>query len=111
MSISIEMKTERARTRMVPPWNRAKIVESYDDFDMYEQLLKEFLESGNVDGDAPRSAAKPAKRRKIVDRRASKGRKLRYHVQEPLVNFVSSIEEEVPQWADKLFTQLFASKG
>ena len=88
-----------------------KDIESYDDFDMYEQLLKEFLESGNVDGDAPRSAAKPAKRRKIVDRRASKGRKLRYHVQEPLVNFVSSIEEEVPQWADKLFTQLFASKG
>ena len=88
-----------------------KDIESYDDFDMYEQLLKEFLESGNVDGDAPRSAAKPAKRRKIVDRRASKGRKLRYHVQEPLVNFVSSIEEEVPQWAEKLFTQLFASKG
>ena len=88
-----------------------KDIESYDDFDMYEQLLKEFLESGNVDGDTPRSAAKPAKRRKIVDRRASKGRKLRYHVQEPLVNFVSSIEEEVPQWADKLFTQLFASKG
>ena len=88
-----------------------KDIESYDDFDMYEQLLKEFLESGNVDGDAPRSAAKPAKRRKIVDRRASKGRKLRYHVQEPLVNFVSSIEEEVPRWADKLFTQLFASKG
>ena len=85
--------------------------ESYDDFDMYEQLLKEFLESGNVDGDAPRNAAKPAKRRKIVDRRASKGRKLRYHIQEPLVNFVSSIEEEVPQWAEKLFTQLFASKG
>ena len=88
-----------------------KDIESYDDFDMYEQLLKEFLESGNVDGDAPRNAAKPAKRRKIVDRRASKGRKLRYHIQEPLVNFVSSIEEEVPQWAEKLFTQLFASKG
>ena len=88
-----------------------KDIESYDDFDMYEQLLKEFLESGNVDGDAPRNAAKPAKRRKIVDRRASKGRKLRYHIQEPLVNFVSSNEEEVPQWAEKLFTQLFASKG
>ena len=88
-----------------------KDVESYDDFDMYEQLLKEFLESGNVDGDAPRNAAKPAKRRKIVDRRASKGRKIRYHVQEPLVNFVPSIDEDVPQWAEKLFSQLFASKG
>ena len=110
MSISIEMKTE-ASNKNGSSMESRKDIESYDDFDMYEQLLKEFLESGNVDGDAPRSAAKPAKRRKIVDRRASKGRKLRYHVQEPLVNFVSSIEEEVPQWADKLFTQLFASKG
>ena len=84
--------------------------ESYDDFDMYEQLLKEFLESGNVDGDAPRNAAK-SKKKEDCRSQSFEGRKLRYHIQEPLVNFVSSIEEEVPQWAEKLFTQLFASKG
>jgi protein AATF/BFR2 len=56
------------------------------------------------------AAAKPAKRRKVVDRRASKGRKLRYHVQQPLVNFCAPVDMEVPAWAEKVFGQLFASK-
>ena len=57
------------------------------------------------------AAAKPPKRRKIVDRRASKGRKLRYHVQQKLVNFCAPVELEVPEWAEKVFARLFASNA
>jgi len=60
---------------------------------------------------AAAAASKPAKRRKVVDRRASKGRKLRYHVQQKLVNFCAPVELEVPQWAEKIFGQLFASSA
>ena len=59
-------------------------------------------------GGAP-SLSKQVKRRKNVDRKASKGRKLRYHVQEPLVNFMQANDAEVPTWAERVFTQLFAS--
>ena len=72
-----------------------RVPELYDDADFYEQVLKEFLESageaglGGMGGLA--AAAKPAKRRKVVDRRASKGRKLRYHVQQPLAGSTHSL--------------------
>jgi protein AATF/BFR2 len=84
--------------------------ELYDDVDFYEQLLKEFLESGNDASVASGAAAtKHIKRRKTVDRKASKGRKIRYHVQEPLVNFMQANDMEIPTWAERVFTQLFAS--
>ena len=88
----------------------------YEDADFYEQALKEFLEtrgagsSPGAPGSVP-AASKPPKRRKQVDRRASKGRKLRYHVQQPLVNFCAPAELEVPGWAEKVFTRLFASSA
>ena len=47
------------------------------------------------------------KQRKQVDRRASKGRKLRYHVHEKLANFMAPQELEAPQFAAQLFTNLF----
>ena len=88
----------------------AREPELYDDVDFYEQLLKEFLESGNdASAVGAPSLSKQVKRRKNVDRKASKGRKLRYHVQEPLVNFMQANDAEVPTWAERVFTQLFAS--
>ncbi|GIL51371.1 hypothetical protein Vafri_7370 [Volvox africanus] len=53
--------------------------ETYDDGEFYQQLLKEFLDKGILEGASV--MPKGAKKRKLVDRRASKGRKLRYHVQ------------------------------
>ena len=47
------------------------------------------------------------KQRKAVDRRASKGRKLRYHVHEKLVNFVVPVELQPTQFASQLLTNLF----
>ncbi|KAK9806267.1 hypothetical protein WJX72_007880 [[Myrmecia] bisecta] len=50
---------------------------------------------------------KGAKKRKLVDRRASKGRKLRYHVQEKLVNFMAPVQAETPAVTMQLFSNLF----
>ena len=98
------------------PRENSRVAETYEDADFYEQALKEFLEtrgagsSPGAPGSVP-AASKPPKRRKQVDRRASKGRKLRYHVQQPLVNFCAPAELEVPGWAEKVFTRLFASSA
>ena len=92
-----------------------RVAEVYEDADFYEQALKEFLEThgagSNPEAAGVPAANKPPKRRKQVDRRASKGRKLRYHTQQPLVNFCAPVEMEVPGWAEKVFTRLFASSA
>ena len=49
-----------------------------------------------------------------MDRRASKGRKLRYHVQEKLVNFMTPSDTfgSAPSLASQLFSNLFGqAKG
>lgn len=51
------------------------------------------------------------KQRKAVDRRASKGRKLRYHVHPKLVNFMAPVELQAPQYAAQLFSNLFGGGG
>ncbi len=52
-------------------------LETFDDGEFYQQLLKEFLEySGNAGNGL--ATVRPAKKRKLVDRKASKGRKIRY---------------------------------
>ena len=47
------------------------------------------------------------KKRKQVDRRASKGRKLRYHIQDKLVNFMAPVEPAGHEIAAQLFGSLF----
>ncbi|GFR52680.1 hypothetical protein Agub_g15306, partial [Astrephomene gubernaculifera] len=84
--------------------------ETYDDSEFYQQLLKEFLDKGIAQG-AAAGAPKAAKKRKQVDRRASKGRKLRYHVQEKLVAFMAPVDFEPPSFAANLFANLFGHAG
>ncbi|ROW08523.1 hypothetical protein VMCG_03049 [Cytospora schulzeri] len=95
--------------------------EIYDDADFYQLLLKELVDQRTSDtaagGDASVptvrwTAIKEAKTRKQVDRRASKGRKLRFTVHEKLQNFMApedrrSWEEEA---IDRLFGTLFGQK-
>ncbi|KAJ9563164.1 hypothetical protein OSB04_008324 [Centaurea solstitialis] len=50
------------------------------------------------------------KKRKIVDRRASKSRKIRYHVHEKIVNFMAPEPMNIPSMAPKLFENLFGLK-
>lgn len=55
----------------------------------------------------PHTHPQGPKQRKAVDRRASKGRKIRYHVHEKLVNFMTPVDLEAPQFAAQLFGNLF----
>lgn len=95
----------------------------YDDADFYQLLLKELVDQrtndagagSNDNGSVPTvrwTAIKEAKARKQVDRRASKGRKLRFTVHEKLQNFMApedrrSWEEEA---IDRLFGTLFGQR-
>ena len=100
------------------PASDARDRDTYDDGEFYSQLLKEFVEAnssatggGGAAGlglGAARSGRSHVKRRKVVDRRASKGRKLRFDVQEKLVGFMAPVEEgEEPALARQLVGCLF----
>ncbi|KAK8698998.1 hypothetical protein V6N13_115097 [Hibiscus sabdariffa] len=87
--------------------------ELLDDSEFYQQLLKEFFET--VDPTSSETAFYALKRlqtkkRKIVDRRASKSRKIRYHVHEKIVNFMAAEPMKLPPMAPKLFDNLFGMK-
>lgn len=93
----------------------------YDDADFYQQLLKELVEQRTIDTAGDQISAVPsvmltaagsAKTRKNVDRKASKGRKMRFTVHEKLQNFMAP--EDRRTWeqgaADRLFGTLFGQK-
>lgn len=87
--------------------------ELLDDSEFYQQLLREFFE--NVDPKSSETALYAVKRlqtkkRKIVDRRASKSRKIRYHIHEKIVNFMAPEPMNIPPMAPKLFENLFGLK-
>jgi protein AATF/BFR2 len=123
--LSSERLIKRARTpRSCAPAQAAKKLEEdpeiYDDADFYQLLLKELVDQRSTDTSAPGesvttvrwAALKETKTRKHVDRRASKGRKLRYTVHEKLQNFIAP--EDRRSWEehaiDRLFGTLFGQK-
>ena len=88
----------------------------YDDADFYQMLLKELVDqrtndSGTTGNDGVPTvrwtAIKEAKSRKQVDRRASKGRKLRFTVHEKLQNFMAP--EDRRTWEDEAIDRLFGT--
>ena len=83
----------------------ARDPETFDDAEFYQTLLREFLEARDEAGGGALAAG--PKQRRTVDRRASKGRKLRYHVHEKLINFVAPVELAAPQFAAGVFANLF----
>ncbi|CAI9101282.1 OLC1v1038570C2 [Oldenlandia corymbosa var. corymbosa] len=88
--------------------------ELLDDSDFYQMLLKEFLET--IDPNASETAFYAVKRlqvkkRKIVDRRASKSRKIRYNVHEKIVNFMAPQPMDLPPMAPMLLENLFGLKS
>ena len=94
----------------------------YDDADFYGLMLKELLEQRSADNanggatefvvQAPWQLIREAKTKKIVDTKASKGRKLRYTVDEKLQNFMAP--EDRGEWGrrqrDELFGSLFGQR-
>ncbi|KAH9621998.1 hypothetical protein KSS87_011615 [Heliosperma pusillum] len=84
--------------------------ELLDDSELYHQMLNEFLESVNTSSSEATFYAlknKQPKKRKVVDRRASKSRKIRYNVHEKIVNFMAPQPMDIPEMAPKLFQNLF----
>lgn len=89
----------------------------YDDADFYGLMLKELLEQRSADNanggtaefvvQAPWQVAREAKTKKVVDTKASKGRRLRYTVQEKLQNFMAP--EERGEWSERQRDELFSS--
>lgn len=95
----------------------------YDDADFYQVLLRELVDQRTVDGSSGGggaaavptvmlTAAKEVKTRKNVDRKASKGRKMRFTVHEKLQNFMAP--EDRRAWEqeaiDRFFGTLFGRK-
>lgn len=121
------VKRTRVPRSCAPTQAARKVAEDpsiYDDADFYQLLLKELVDQRSSDagaganganGDVPTvrwTAVSEAKTRKLVDRRASKGRKLRFTVHEKLQNFMApedrrSWEEEA---IDRLFGTLFGQR-
>ncbi|KAL2760079.1 hypothetical protein ACRALDRAFT_2094513, partial [Sodiomyces alcalophilus JCM 7366] len=121
---------KRARTpRSCAPVQVAKKISEdatiYDDADFYQLLLKELVDQRTADESSGAAvgggavatvrwaaAMKEAKVKKQVDRRASKGRKLRFNIHEKLQNFMAP--EDRRQWEqdaiDRLFGTLFGQK-
>ncbi|XP_065708948.1 protein AATF [Patagioenas fasciata] len=76
--------------------------EIFDDDDFYHQLLREFIERKTTSLDPNDQVAMGrqwlaiqklrSKIKKKVDRKASKGRRIRYHVHSKLVSFMASID-------------------
>ena len=118
---------KRTRTpRSCAPVQAAKGVAEdgaiYDDADFYQQLLKELVEQRTVDGAEHEASAVPtvmlaassrdARTRKNVDRKASKGRKMRFTVHEKLQNFMAP--EDRRGWEqpaiDRFFGTLFGQR-
>lgn len=84
----------------------------FDDEDFYRTLLNDLvdkkMQTSNATSGmhfAPRSSL--TKLKKNVDTKASKGRKLRFHVQEPIANFETP--KSVFKWDDDQIDEFFAS--
>ena len=95
--------------------------EIYDDVDFYQRLLKELVDQRTVDPTSDPTAGvatvrlaavSEAKARKHVDRRASKGRKMRFTIHEKIQNFMAP--EDRRAWEqpaiDRFFGNLFGQK-
>ncbi|KAJ1917233.1 rRNA-processing protein bfr2 [Mycoemilia scoparia] len=114
-------KDEDSDLREQDPHLKDQDPEIFDDVDFYQQLLRELIESRMVDTDDPtgslgsRWAAikqQTKSKKKNVDTKASKGRKLRYHVQEKIQNWMAPIPKGTwhGEMVDELFSTLFGQK-
>lgn len=84
-------------------------VRHFDDGDLYRALLREVIESGGAPGGGLQYAqlARSGRVRKKIDRRASKGRKLRYTTHEKLVGFLAPAPMPDPGPVDEILAALF----
>ena len=94
----------------------------FNDDDFYQQLLREIIDKkmGNIDNNDPDAMGrqwaelqklKVKTKKKAVDTKASKGRKIRYEVHSKLLGFMApvSLDSLSDGRQDELFKSLFAS--
>ena len=109
--------TKRPRS-CAPVQEKQKLIEDaniYDDTTFYKLLLNQLVEQRKTDsgptsggaGVTAQWAVKEAKMRKVVDTKASKGRKLRYTVHEKLQNFMAP--EDRTGWEQEAIDRLFGT--
>lgn len=87
----------------------------YDDTDFYSTLLQSLISQRSSETTTsmanlnlqPWQAAREARTKKVVDTKASKGRKLRYTVHEKLQNFMAP--EDRGAWGERQADELFGS--
>ncbi len=118
-------KRTRVPRSCAPAQHAKKMVEDatiFDDADFYQLLLKELVEQRTVDSSSSKqtsavpsvvlTASRENRTRKVVDRKASKGRKMRFTVHEKLQNFMAP--EDRRQWEqsaiDRFFGTMFGRK-
>ncbi|KAK6538907.1 rRNA-processing protein bfr2 [Orbilia ellipsospora] len=119
VDVSGEVAKSRVPQESAPVQKAQKLDEDtsiYDDTDFYKRLLLVLLEqrgnsatNGGVIQLAPADLQelKVKKKRSNVDTKASKGRKLRYHVHEKLQNFM--MPDDTLEWHDKQIEEFFSS--
>ncbi|KAH9888908.1 apoptosis-antagonizing transcription factor [Cubamyces lactineus] len=88
----------------------------FDDTDYYQQLLRDVIAARGGDGAQAGEARwqiqqreRKAKRKKTIDTKASKGRKLRYEVHPKLQNFMVPVPVVVGEWHEEQIDGLFSS--
>ncbi|KAI9151634.1 Protein BFR2 [Paramyrothecium foliicola] len=113
------VKRSRIPRSCAPAQAAKKITEDeniYDDADFYQLLLKELVDQRTVENSAEQNSAIPsimvtaareAKMRKVVDRKASKGRKMRFTVHEKLQNFMAP--EDRRSWEQEQINRFFGT--
>lgn len=85
----------------------------YDDSELYRALLREVIDSGDAPGGGLRYAqlARSGRVRKKVDRRANKGKKLRYVTYDKLVGFLAPVPLPDPGPVNEIVAALFGGNA
>lgn len=117
-----ESKSDRAKLRRRTQIKRYKATNAvsnedispaiYDDGDFYQEMLKDLIDSRMLDSNSTTgmkwmATKQPKQKKENLDTRASKGRKLRYHVHEKIQNFMAPQARST--WHEAQIDELFGS--
>eukprot|EP00172_Hildenbrandia_rubra_P000926 Plantae.Rhodophyta-Hildenbrandia_rubra.ctg15238.p1 GENE.Plantae.Rhodophyta-Hildenbrandia_rubra.ctg15238~~Plantae.Rhodophyta-Hildenbrandia_rubra.ctg15238.p1 ORF type:complete len:275 (+),score=90.13 Plantae.Rhodophyta-Hildenbrandia_rubra.ctg15238:181-1005(+) len=84
--------------------------EHFCDADFYQRLLRDVIEQGEGGLQRMVDLRRKSRRRKEVDRKASKGRKLRYVVHDKLVGFLAPVPFKESRAVDELVKGIFGKR-
>ncbi|OLL25423.1 Protein bfr2 [Neolecta irregularis DAH-3] len=103
---------QRTRVKRTKIDSMEKHISTFDDTDFYQSLLKDLIDRKMLDSSDINANLIKKEKNVAVDTKASKGRKLRYHVHEKLLNFMAPTPSGL--WhdgqTDELFSSLFGKK-